>query len=214
MTKPESNTAVLLLGPTGSGKTPLGDRFAQNGLAGRRCVHFDFGRNLRDVVASGGRGTDLDAAELAFLAEVLNSGALLENETFHIARRIFEAFCRANDVAHEDIVVLNGLPRHAGQAADVAAFVDVRAVICLECDAATVYRRIATDAGGDRAGRDDDSRAEIAAKLRVFEKRTAPLLDRYASGGVRIVRVSVTDESTLESVVASVTAQLGEDDLS
>ena len=48
-----------------------------------------------------------------------------------------------------------------GQAADVAAFVDVRAVICLECDAATVYRRIATDAGGDRAGRDDDSRAEL-----------------------------------------------------
>jgi len=175
-------------------------------------VHFDFGQNLRDTVAAGGEGTDLTGDELAYLNDVLTAGALLENETFHIARRIFEAFHRRQGVASEDIVVLNGLPRHVGQAEDVAAFLDVRAVVYLACDAKTVFARIATNAGGDRTARNDDSPAEVAAKLRIFEERTAPLLDHYASRGVRIVRVSVTGDSALESVVASVTAQLREDD--
>ncbi len=41
--------AILLLGPTGSGKTPLGQALEKKGLAGRRCVHFDFGANLREI---------------------------------------------------------------------------------------------------------------------------------------------------------------------
>ena len=40
---------ILLLGPTGSGKTPLGDRLQIRDLWGRRCHHFDFGVRLRDV---------------------------------------------------------------------------------------------------------------------------------------------------------------------
>lgn len=207
-------SAMLLLGPTGSGKTPLGEYLAERGFRDRRCVHFDFGQNLRDTVASEGAGTDLMPAELDFLRDVLNSGALLENETFHIARRIFAAFCRNRELKSRDLVVLNGLPRHVGQATDVAGLATVRLVVCLECKAPTVFARIDANAGGDRTGRLDDSRAEVAAKLRLFNERTMPLLDHYGSRGVRIVRVSVTDDSTLESVVASVTAQLGEDDLS
>ncbi|MCX7427258.1 MAG: hypothetical protein NTW96_16720 [Planctomycetia bacterium] len=44
------NDAMLLLGPTGSGKTPLGDLLERRGLGGRRCVHFDFGAHLRRIV--------------------------------------------------------------------------------------------------------------------------------------------------------------------
>lgn len=40
--------AMVLLGPTGSGKTPLGHVFAARGFLNRRCAHFDFGENLRD----------------------------------------------------------------------------------------------------------------------------------------------------------------------
>ena len=41
--------AVVLLGPTGSGKTPLGEWLEAKGLGGRRCHHFDFGTRLRRV---------------------------------------------------------------------------------------------------------------------------------------------------------------------
>ncbi|MEE8450650.1 MAG: hypothetical protein V3R99_02015 [Thermoguttaceae bacterium] len=44
------NRAALLLGPTGAGKTPLGRLIEQRGLWGVRCLHFDFGDNLREVV--------------------------------------------------------------------------------------------------------------------------------------------------------------------
>ena len=53
------NKAILLLGPTGSGKSPLGDELEANGLNGRRCLHFDFGRRLRR--AAEGRPATLDA---------------------------------------------------------------------------------------------------------------------------------------------------------
>jgi adenylate kinase family enzyme len=43
--------AILLLGPTGSGKTPLGQVLERRGLWGHRCSHFDFGDNLREIVA-------------------------------------------------------------------------------------------------------------------------------------------------------------------
>jgi hypothetical protein len=48
---PNSLPALLLLGPTGAGKTPLGDWLEAHGLWGRPCHHFDFGANLRAVVA-------------------------------------------------------------------------------------------------------------------------------------------------------------------
>jgi len=68
--------AVLLLGPTGSGKTPLGDALQREGFGGRRCHHFDFGEQLRHAT---GVGDGLDAADIAFVRKVLEEGALLEN---------------------------------------------------------------------------------------------------------------------------------------
>ncbi len=45
------NAAILLLGPTGTGKTPLGNVLAVRGWRGLPCLHFDFGANLRELVA-------------------------------------------------------------------------------------------------------------------------------------------------------------------
>jgi len=103
--------ALLLIGPTGSGKTPLGNRLEAQGLA----RHFDFGAQLR-------AGTGLNAAEKEFVREVLATGALLENETFYIAEKILRAFM----AGHEDeLLVLNGLPRHVGQAVALELLVNV-----------------------------------------------------------------------------------------
>ena len=43
--------AVLLVGPTGCGKSPLGQLLERLGLKGMRCLHFDFGKRLRKINA-------------------------------------------------------------------------------------------------------------------------------------------------------------------
>jgi len=184
-------SAILLLGPTGSGKTPLGECLEREGLAGRRCAHFDFGAELRAIAGSGRVPPGLRPADLGIILDSLRTGALLENETFFVARAILADFLARRRVGAADWLVLNGLPRHVGQAADVDRIVAVRAVVLLECSAAAVADRIRRDTGGDRAGRVDDTQAMIESKLALFRARSLPLLDRYRAAGVQLAAVEV-----------------------
>lgn len=191
MTDTSTREAILLLGPTGSGKTPLGERIEERGLWGRRCVHFDFGANLRRVVTRDRPDEMISRGDVDFLKEVLRSGALLENEHFPIAERLLRSFLVERDPQARRVVVLNGLPRHVGQAEAIDSIVSVRAVICLDCSPETVLRRIAADVGGDRSGRPDDRPEFILGKLRIFSERTAPLVEHYRGRGARIERLEV-----------------------
>ncbi|MHC4406662.1 MAG: nucleoside monophosphate kinase [Planctomycetota bacterium] len=187
--------AILLLGPTGSGKTPLGDLIAERGLWSARCLHFDFGASLRRIV-EGSPDPSFSRDDVDFLRRVLQSGALLENEHFPLAKRIFRSFLAARGADDHTVVLLNGLPRHAGQAGDVDRIVRIEAVVCLRCPRDTVLARIRADVGGDRAGRDDDDPRSVAAKLRLFDERTAPLLEHYRRLQARIETIDVTASMT------------------
>ena len=182
----------MLLGPTGSGKTPLGEELERNGLRGRRCAHFDFGSALRRVAAAGSCSSGLSAADRAVVVWALETGALLEDEHFHIARHLLAAFVHAADLGRDGLLVLNGLPRHVGQARDLASVVRVTLVVYLACTPGTVLGRIRTNSGGDRSGRTDDSGGAVSRKLSQFKERTAPLLEFYASQGAGVERVEVT----------------------
>ncbi|MBN1675311.1 MAG: nucleoside monophosphate kinase [Kiritimatiellae bacterium] len=195
------HSAILLLGPTGSGKTPLGEALEARGLCGRRCFHFDFGAQLRRAAAHEAEPAGLTAADVAFIRDVLDSGALLEKETFHIAETILRAFVDARRVAPADLIVLNGLPRHVGQAADVARLVRVERVVRLACDAETVRARIRTNAGGDRTQRTDDDPGRVAAKLATYERRTIPLIEYYVGLGVPVDTISIGPTTTARDVV-------------
>ncbi|MCY2927814.1 MAG: nucleoside monophosphate kinase, partial [Planctomycetota bacterium] len=173
--------AILLLGPTGSGKTPLGECLASRGLRGRPCRHFDFGEQLRQAAAGGLPSASLSHEEVAFLRDVLERGALLENRHFPLAQKILRAFLERLPAG--GLVVLNGLPRHIDQARDVASILDVGEVVVLHCPAEVVLARIASNAGGDRAGRTDDSRAAVRAELELYAQRTAPLVEHYRAAG-------------------------------
>lgn len=114
--------AILLLGPTGTGKSPLGNQIEKNGLHGNRCVHFDFGHELRSIANSDQTPEGFHAADVSFIRDVLDKGLLLENEHFHIAEKIVLQFFRRNDFREDDILILNGLPRHASPAASVTLY--------------------------------------------------------------------------------------------
>jgi adenylate kinase family enzyme len=192
--------AILLLGPTGAGKTPLGDLLAARGLAGRRCLHFDFGAELRRIARTAPDG--FSDAEVAFVREVLDAGTLLEDERWPLAERILRAFLAERGVAEADRLVLNGLPRHVGQAERIGRVLDVRLVVHLSCTADAVRRRIRSDAGGDRAGRVDDAEEAVAGKLVVFRERIAPLVEHYRARGVPVVTIDVGVDTTAEEMAA------------
>jgi adenylate kinase len=190
--------SILLLGPTGVGKSPLGNQIEQNGLRGGKCFHFDFGHELRSIAEHNLPPEGFQEEDLSFIRDVLDKGLLLENEHFHIAEKIVHYFLRRNDVREENILILNGLPRHSDQAKDMSAIVAVKSLVLLTCGPEEVYKRIELNSGRDRTGRLDDSLDMIRHKLEIFNARTAPLIEYYSNMGCDIVQVSITDASTPE----------------
>jgi adenylate kinase family enzyme len=185
--------AILLIGPTGSGKSPQGELLERGG--GFR--HFDLGAELR-AAADGQRG--FSEEDRAFVRGLLDAHALLPDGRFGIAAKLLDAFLgRTRFDAAREVLVLNGLPRHVGQALAIAGRVRVEHVVVLECDAAAVRARVARRRRGeglDHAGRTDDTPEAIERKLAVFERETAPLVAHYAAQpGVRISRLRVTAET-------------------
>ena len=190
--------SMLLLGPTGAGKSPLGDQIEMKGIYGKRCFHFDFGHELRSIAELELPPEGFLEKDLLFIRDVLEKGLLLENEHFHIARKIVHYFLRRNDFREDDILILNGLPRHVDQAQDMAGIVEVRCLAVLECGPEEVYSRIEKNTGMDRTGRIDDGIAMIRKKLDIFNARTAPLIEHYSNMGCNILKVRITSALTPE----------------
>lgn len=197
--KNAKHSAILLLGPTGAGKSPLGDFLEEHGFFGKRCFHFDFGANLR-AAASGEYSEFLSTEDIDYIKGVLKEGLLLENETFYIAAGLVRAFIQRGQIAPANLIVLNGLPRHVGQADDVAKLLQVRRVFFLDCNSDVVLDRIKSNSGGDRTGRTDDSIFEIEKKIKIFRDRTVQLLDYYRSHGVQIERISIEKDTSAKKM--------------
>jgi adenylate kinase family enzyme len=195
--------ALLLIGPTGAGKTPLGDHIERRGLKERRCFHFDFGHQLRTVAEGDSPPEGFRLEDHAFIKGVLERGLLLEDEHFHLAEKVIGLFLGSRSFSHKDMLVLNGLPRHAGQARDIGKVVKVRGLVVLECTAEDVYERIRENAGKDRTGRTDDDMEMVRKKLGIFKERTTPLVDYYAAAGTDILIIKVAASTTPEKLYSS-----------
>jgi adenylate kinase family enzyme len=183
--------ATLLIGPTGSGKTPLGEAMERCGIRGCRAIHFDFGAHLRAAVAHPEKYPLLAPGDVAILDNKLRTNALLEDNEFHIAEKILVFFITHNRLCRGEYLILNGLPRHAGQAEALGSLIKVKEVINLDCSAEVVRHRIANNECNDRALRKDDSADEIERKLKIFKNRTLPLLDYYRKQGVPILSIRI-----------------------
>jgi adenylate kinase len=192
--------SLLLIGPTGAGKTPLGNLMEERGFNGGRCFHFDFGHQLRTFASRETLPEGFTEREIAFIRGVLQEGLLLENEHFYIAEKILLLFLEQCSFGGSDTLLLNGLPRHVDQARDVDRIAGVQGLILLECSPEDVHRRITANTGQDRAGRVDDDIALVGKKLEIFRKRTSPLVEHYTKAGGRVLRIKVGSSSTAERV--------------
>ncbi len=203
--------ALHLIGPTGSGKTPLGETLGQRGLYGVRVLHFDFGAELRRI-ARGEAPPEITPGEVDFIRRVLAEGLLLENEHFYLAEKILRAFLARIGAREKDLLLLNGLPRHEGQARDVLRLVDLRLALELSLDEETLRERLARDPAGDRRHREDDTASLIARKLRWYRERTLPLKDFYQARKIPIFTLTVNKEDTGQTLYQKLLHTLPERD--
>jgi adenylate kinase len=191
--------AVLLLGPTGVGKSPLGDRLSLSGFLGRKAHHLDFGHALRSAVTATAPSL-YSPEEQLFIQGVLKQGLLLENEHFPLARKIISHVLHSFGFRQRDLLILNGIPRHVGQARDMSTIATIHALVVLDCSADAVYCRLRDNIGGDRGVRHDDGVALVRKKLSLFHERTQPLIDHFENHGSRVYRLAVSERTTVDEV--------------
>jgi adenylate kinase family enzyme len=140
----------------------------------------------------------LNETDVTYIRNIVRQGLLLENDTFYLAKRIFDAFMERHTES-DPLLILNGLPRHTGQAEAIADMVEVIAIISLNCSATVVAERIAMNSGGDRTHRTDDGIQLVKQKLETFNTRTRPLLRYYEDRHVPLVSLNIKSDSTAES---------------
>jgi adenylate kinase len=187
--------ALLLIGPTGAGKTPLGEYAMQRGYHGNLCSHFDFGASLRAVDTSREPVGTLTPNDVTYIHQVLTEGVLLEDETFYIAAELLHAHIAKSQLGPDDYIVLNGLPRHSGQANNVDDIIRITHVLSLSCPPIVVHQRIRNNSGGDRSERIDDAPDAVIRKLEIFKARTQPLIDHYRARGIPVTELEITTDS-------------------
>ncbi|MCQ2604103.1 MAG: nucleoside monophosphate kinase [Spirochaetia bacterium] len=183
--------AMLILGSTGAGKTPLGNQLETQDLWYNNYFHFDFGQNLRDSIKDD--CTVLTPEEKEKVKRVLENNELLEDSDFPIAEKLLKNFIEKREITPEmnNVIVLNGLPRHLGQATALNNIVDIKFVLFLNCPGEVAYERIKYNCGGDRTDRTDDSLEEVKKKVQILYDQTFPLIEYYRSQNVNIVEVAV-----------------------
>ncbi len=204
MQAPKKNIpSFLLIGTSNAGKTPLGDELSHSTrIPGRRFLHLDFGELLRKVV-SGDFDPGLSPGEREFVSGVMN-GKLLDDSHFDIARKIIVHFlriCGFRSDREKDVLVLNGIPRHVGQAVGLEKIgLDVRGVVVLGCTAEVAAERKARAERGagheNRSHRKDAGLEVFRRKLASFERDTLPVVDFYKRTGVPILELPVGVETT------------------
>ncbi len=189
--------SFLLLGPTGAGKTPLGDILEERGLYDYQFFHFDFGAELRKI-ASGENLVEDNLREL--VKSILSEGRLLREEEYFIFKECVGGFMGRRVFKSNAILLLNGFPRDLKQALFAEKIVDVKGILYLSSTPETILERLWKDPAGDRKGRDDDTPELIAKKLAWFKERTLPLITFFQKKGTKIVEIEVESSDDGESL--------------
>ena len=166
-----ASSRVLLFGPPGSGKG------TQAALLAERLgvLAISTGEMLRKAIAVGNElGHRVDS--------ILSSGALVDDATMAeiVRERLAQPDVRGG-------FLLDGYPRTLGQAATLEEILRGRgetldAAVFLEVPEGELVRRMS--GRQKQAGRADDDPEVVRERLRVYEQKTAPLVDYYHQRGL------------------------------
>ncbi|MGN1041910.1 MAG: adenylate kinase [Christensenellales bacterium] len=197
---------LILLGAPGAGKGSQATKIANKyGIA-----HISTGDALRANIKNG---TELGK----FAKSFIDKGQLVPDEVVVgiVADRIKQEDCKNG-------FLLDGFPRTIAQAEALGKLTDIDYVINIDVDFELITSRIAgrrmcacgesyhvstyksdvcAKCGATLYQRDDDKEETVKARLAVYEKQTAPLVDYYRQTGKL---VDVDGNKTIDEVFADV----------
>lgn len=192
---------IPIIGTSNSGKSPLGRLIeSESARHGPRVVHLDFGECLRKAAVSPEEFA-LSAVEHRYVQSVLD-GTLFDDAHFSTAVHIINGYMKQRSF-HEktDILLLNGIPRHVGQARSLdAEGFRVGTIIQLDCDIPTAMKRYELSRIGNghenRSDRNDNNRETIRRKLESYLHDTQPVLDWYRKHDIPMHSIPIHETTT------------------
>ncbi len=189
--------SILLVGPTGAGKTPLGRVFEEKGFHGHKVHHFDFGEELRKI-SNGQTKVNSELADL--VRSILAEGRLLSRKEYYIFISTLKEFLNIRKYKEDDLIALNGFPRDLDQAQFIEDHMEMLCLVYLQVNTEVLYHRLKNDPAGDRKGRWDDTPQLVEKKLKWFYEKNLPLLEYYQKKGVKVLEIPVERDDTGESL--------------
>ena len=160
---------VLLFGAPGAGKGTQGRILGQ--------VPGFFHLSCGDVF----RSLDINSPEGREIYKYSSKGMLVPDETtIRVWKRHLDALTVLSHYKpHEDLLILDGIPRNRRQAEIVEEHIEVLKIIHLKCpDTEAMIHRVRRRA--IRENRVDDAQEEIIRKrFQVYEQETKPVLEYY-----------------------------------
>ena len=183
-----SNTRILLLGPPGAGKGTQSARLVD--LIG--VPHVSTGDMLREAVAAG---TEVGRKAQA----IMDAGQLVSDE---VVVAIAQERLSKSDAGKG--FILDGFPRTLAQAEALDGMLETLETPLDRClaivvDAEPVVQRLIERAKLE--GRTDDNEQTIRARMQVYERQTAPLLEYY---GQQELLSEVDGMGTVDDVAARI----------
>jgi adenylate kinase family enzyme len=141
-----------------------------------------------------------NSKEIGRIRQSVDKATLFEEEDKELVQKIFRYFLEKNRIQLNDILILNGLPRHPGQVAWLSGMVEIKFAVHLMCSEETAIRRILSDLDGERSGRGDDTLEIIRKRYQIYRRRTMPLLAHLRQTEIPLVELSVDEETRVHNL--------------
>ena len=186
--------SVLLFGPPGVGKG------TQGGIL--RNVPGFFHLSVGDVF----RSIDIGSPDGKEVYQYSSKGQLVPDElTVKIWKKALNAYVALSWYKpHEDLLILDGIPRNVAQAELVKDHLDIVRVVNLACtDVEDMIHRLRRRA--IRENRADDANEEvIRERFQVFAEKSAPLLKRFPEEIVDTIEATGSPAEVFKEVLSAV----------
>lgn len=191
MTDDNRYRCVLLFGPPGVGKGTQGKILAN--IPG--FFHLSVGDVFRSI--------DIGSPDGKEVYDYISRGELVPNDlTMKIWKKAVDAYVALSWYKpHEDLLVLDGMPRNVEQVEIVKEYLEIYRVIYLECsDQEDMVHRIRRRA--IRENRTDDANEDIIRhRFSLYEKVTAPVLQSYPDSIIHKVDCNGSPAEVLRSIL-------------